>query len=154
MAEAMQALVDSEDDRAPLGVGIDVGETADIESDVMLLRGSLVAAVEHVDVARVASRLAGKAQTSARPGPIAPVGQTRRALALAEGDVIRLRPFVRARLEHGPNGAAVLQSRAGTVTIPPEDRSAVEALLAQGEAPASDLGLDLASHLLTAGIAT
>lgn len=153
VAEAMQSLVESEDERAPLGIGIDMGDAEDIESDVRLLRESLVAAVDRVDVAKVASRLARKAQASARPGPIAPVAQARRVLALTGDDVIRLRPFVQARLVDGPTGSAVLQSRAGTLTVAREDRSAVEAVLAQGEAPVSDLGLDLARRLLTAGVA-
>ena len=38
VAEAMQSLVESEDERAPLGIGIDMGDAEDLESDVRLLR--------------------------------------------------------------------------------------------------------------------
>jgi hypothetical protein len=110
--------------------------------------------MESVEVEQVAARLARQTQVSARPGPIAPVAQARRALLLAKDDVILLRPFVMARLVDGPNGAAVLHSRAGTLTVPSEDQRAVEGLLAQGEASVSDLGIDLARRLLTAGLAT
>jgi hypothetical protein len=131
-----------------------VGQASHIESDMKLLRESLAAAVERVGVAQVASRLGSKAQSSARPRPIAPVAQARRALAVAEDDVIRLRPLVEARLVDGSNGSAVLQSRAGSATVPLEARPAVEALLVRGEARVYDLGLDLARRLLTTGIAT
>jgi ribosomal protein L16 Arg81 hydroxylase len=154
IAEAMQALVESEDDRAPLGLGVDVGDAADLASDVKRLRGILASAMEGVGAEQMARRLGRMVQASARPGPIAPVAQSRRALALAEDDVIRLRPFVQARLVHGSNGATVLQSRAGTINVAAEDQPAVQDLLAQGEAPVSDLGLELARRLLATGIAT
>ena len=154
IAEAMQALVESENDRAPLGLGVDVGHAGDLASDVELVRAVLARTVESLDADQVAARLARMAQAASRPGPVAPIAQTRRALALAEDDVIKLRPFVQARLVVRWNGATVLESRAGTVTVAPQDQPAVQALLAQGEALVSDIGPGLARRLLRSGMAT
>jgi hypothetical protein len=154
IAEALAAIIKSEDDRAPLGLGVDVGDANDLTCDVERLGGALARAINSVGAEQVAARLARKVQASARPGPIAPVAQSRRALALAQDDVIRLRPFIQAHLVDGPNGAAVLRSRAGTVTVPAELRPAIESLFTQGEAPVSGLGRDMARQLLQAGIAT
>ncbi len=154
VAEALATIIESEDARAPLDLGVEVRRADDLASDLERLRAALARSMESLAVERVAARLARKAQASARPGPIAPVAQALRALALADDDVIQLRPFVQARLVDGSNSTAVLQSRAGTLTVPPEDQPAVEALLARGETPVSDLGIDLARRLLAAGIAT
>lgn len=154
VAEAVQALVDSEDERAPLGIGVDIGARDDIAVEVNRLRGALAGAVDRVDVSRVAARLDRLARNSARPGPISPVAQAGRALALGPDDVIRLRPFVRTRLVDAPDGTTIVESRAGSLPVSAQERPKVEALLVHGVATVSDLGPDLARRLLTSGITT
>ncbi|GAA6527553.1 cupin domain-containing protein [Intrasporangium sp. DVR] len=154
VGEAMKALAAAETQRAPLGLGVDVGEAAELSDEVERLRGVLAGLVEQVDAAQVAERLGRQARSATRPAPISPVAQARRALTLGEDDVIRVRPFVKASLVDRPEGTAMLQSRAGTVTVTGAERPAVEALLLQGEASVSNLGLELARRLLTAGLVT
>jgi ribosomal protein L16 Arg81 hydroxylase len=154
VAEAVQALVESEDERAPLGIGVDVGEAVDVAGDVERLRAVLADVLERVDLSQVADRLGRRARGSARPAPIGPVAQAGRARLLGPDDVVRVRPFVRARLVDDPDGKVVVQSRACSVTVSAAERPAVEALLVQGEAAVSDLGLELARRLLTSGVAT
>ncbi|ADU47053.1 cupin domain-containing protein [Intrasporangium calvum] len=153
VAEAMHALVDAESERAPLPLGVDVGNPAGVADEVTRLREVLAGLVEGIDPDRVAARLGRQARAAARPGPLSPVAQARRALQLGPDDVIRLRGFVRPEVIDGPDGGAVVQSRAGSLTVTADERPAIETLLAQGEAPVSTLGLDLARRLLTAGLA-
>jgi hypothetical protein len=152
--EALRGLVESDEERAPLGVGVDVGEAFDIADEVERLRASLLRTVDSIDVELVAARLSSQSASTARPGPIAPLAQARRAQHMEPDAEVRVRPFVGVKLVGEADGSAVLHTRAGSVTVPAEDRPAVEALLSSGRARVSDLGLDLARHLLKHGVVT
>ncbi|MDC5698125.1 cupin domain-containing protein, partial [Intrasporangium calvum] len=154
VAEAMQALVEVESQRAPLPLGVDVGESDGIAEDVDRLRDVLAGLVAGIDAERVAARLGRQARAAARPGPISPTAQAGRARLLGPDDTIRLRGFLRPVLVDGPDGGTVIESRSGPMTVSAAERGALEALLTHGEARVSDLGLDLARRLLNSGLAT
>lgn len=151
--EVMQALIEREEDRAPLGLGIGVDESLELADEMERLRARIGEIVRDVELEAVAARLRRREQAAGRPGPISPLAQARRAETLRTEDSIRLRPFVRGRLVNSPAGVR-LESRAGTLALSADQRPAIEALLGTGSARASDLGLDLARQLLTRGIAT
>ena len=92
------------------------------------------------------------ARDTQRAAPLGPLQQLRDADAIAASTVLRLRDHLAATLDQTGTGT-VVRSRAGDFTLAEPDVAPVKALLAQGEATAVDLGLDLARRLVLAGLA-
>ena len=100
----------------------------------------------------MARALREAARDTQRAAPVGPLRQLRDADAITAETVLRLRDHLAATLDQSGTGT-VIRSRAGDFALTEADVAPVKALLAQGDATAGDLGLDLARRLVLAGMA-
>ena len=148
--EARREVLPRAEQRTPLPPGVDVGDPADIASEVEDMRAALVDALAEVDATVVADALASRHRAGQRPAPVPPV-----ATVAAAADVIgrRLRPreHLAARVVD-VEGRRVLVSRAGRLPLRAQDAASVAGWLA-GD---TDVVLEdgLARRLLLAGVGT
>ena len=148
--EARREVLARAEQRTPLPPGVDVGDPADIASEVEDMRAALVDALTGVDATVVADALASRHRAGQRPAPVPPV-----ATVAAAADVIgrRLRPreHLAARVVD-VEGRRVLVSRAGRLPLRAQDAASVAGWLA-GD---TDVVLEdgLARRLLLAGVGT
>jgi hypothetical protein len=147
VATALAAASGDERVRAPLAVGVDLADASGWQSDVDVVREALVRALRDVPVETLSAILAAKSRSTQRAAPIGPVATVRAAAALDGAQVLRLRPHLQARLD-----GDVLRSRAGDVSLDADETPAIRALLGGEGTTASELGLDLARHLLLGGV--
>lgn len=148
--EARRGLAREESQRTSLRPGVDVADPDAIADDLAAVRAALVQALADVDAAAVATRLAARQRAAQRPAPVDPVG-TVEALADGLDDVAVVpRAHLLATWEETGDGP-VLVSRAGRLTLSPEEADGVTAWLA-AEEPAV-LDADLARRLVVAGVA-
>ena len=147
VATALAAASGEERVRAPLAVGVDLADASGWQSDVDVVREALVRALRDVPVETLSAILAAKSRSTQRAAPIGPVATVRAAAALDGAQVLRLRPHLQARLD-----GDVLRSRAGDVSLDADETPAIRALLGGEGTTASELGLDLARHLLLGGV--
>ena len=147
VATALAAASGDERVRAPLAVGVDLADASGWQSDVDVVREALVRALRDVPVETLSAILAAKSRSTQRAAPIGPVATVRAAAALDGAQVLRLRPHLQARLD-----GDVLRSRAGDVSHDADATPAIRALLGGEGTTASELGLDLARHLLLGGV--
>ncbi|MDR6863104.1 ribosomal protein L16 Arg81 hydroxylase [Phycicoccus sp. 3266] len=140
--------------RSALAVGTDLVTAGPDHDDVEAVRRALLDAIAEVDASELAAGLAGAARAAQRPAPLSPLAQAEAAAAAVESTVVRVRDHVEATLEPAPGGAGgtVLRSRVGALPVAGGDLAAVEALLADGQASAGALGVELARTLLRTGV--
>ena len=146
-----RALEDVEIRRA-LPVGVDPGDPAAWAVDLELVRSAVVRAVGEIGDEDLAPALATLARDAQRASPLGPLAQMGAANALSGEQLVTLRPHVAARMGAVRQGYAVLESRAGEVTVAEVDLSRVRALLEVGSATVAELGERLARELMLRGI--
>lgn len=146
-----RALEDVESRRA-LPVGVDPADPAAWAADLELVRSALVRAVGEMGAEDLAPALARMARGAQRASPLGPLAQLSAANALSGQQVLTLRPHVGARMGALRRGYAVLESRAGEVTVAEVDLSRVRGLLDVGSATVAELGERLARELMLRGI--
>jgi lysine-specific demethylase/histidyl-hydroxylase NO66 len=155
---ALAELAADVDLRRSLDLGVDVGEPEQTSTELGLLRDRLVEAIVKVDGRAVADGLGATWRGAGRAEPIGPLAQLRASQQLAGDQVLRLRSHLVAQIlepadSGGPTGgSARLVSRAGQVSLDPDQEPAVRQLLRDGSASAADLGHELARRLLVAGV--
>ena len=138
--------------RTSLPLGVDAADPQAWAGDLELVRSALLRAVGEVQAADLAEALARRVRDAQRADPIHPLAQMRAADALADDTEVALRPHLRARLGTPREGCAVVESRAGSVTVAGADLPAMARLLEAGTARVGDLGQHLARQLVLAGI--
>jgi hypothetical protein len=138
--------------RASLPLGVDAADPRAWMGDLELVRSALLRALGEVQATDLAESLARRVRDAQRADPIHPLAQLRAAESLAVESEVLLRPHLRARLGAPHDGCAVLDSRAGPVTVAEADLPAVARLLDAGSARVGDLGQHLARQLVLAGI--
>lgn len=146
-----RALEDVEIRRA-LPVGVDPADPAAWAADLELVRSALVRAVGEMGAEDLAPALARMARDAQRASPLGPLAQLSAANALSGEQLLTLRPHVGARMGALRRGYAVLESRAGEVTVAEVDLSRVRGLLDVGSATVAELGERLARELMLRGI--
>lgn len=146
-----RALEDVETRRA-LPVGVDPADPAAWTADLELVRSAVVRAVGEMGAEDLAPALARMARDAQRASPLGPLAQLSAANALSGEQLLTLRPHVGARMGALRRGYAVLESRAGEVTVAEVDLSRVRGLLEVGSATVADLGERLARELMLRGI--
>lgn len=146
-----RALEDVETRRA-LPVGVDPADPAAWTADLELVRSAVVRAVGEMAAEDLAPALARMAREAQRASPLGPLAQLSAANALSGEQLLTLRPHVGARMGALRRGYAVLESRAGEVTVAEVDLSRVRGLLEVGSATVADLGERLARELMLRGI--
>jgi hypothetical protein len=149
---ALRDLAADVDLRASLPLGVQVGEPAEIASDVERVRSRLIEALGDLSADDVAAAFAAGEATAGRPEPIGPLAQLRATQTLAGDSVLVLRHHLEARLE-GQDSGYRLVSRAGALDLANGDAARLDRLLAGDPVSAEELGLDLARRLLQAGLA-
>ena len=149
---ALRDLADDVDIRESLPLGVQVGEPAEIASDVERVRSRLIEALGDLSADDVSAALAAGDAASGRPEPIGPLAQLRATQALDADSVLVLRRHLEARLE-GQDSGYRLVSRAGALDLGGGDAARLDRLLAGDPVTAEALGLDLARRLLQAGVA-
>jgi hypothetical protein len=138
--------------RASLPLGVDAADPRAWAGDLELVRSALLRALGEVRAADLAEALARRVRDAQRADPVHPLAQLRAAESLADDSEVALRPHLSARLGAPREGSAVLDSRAGAVTVAEDDLPAVARLLEAGTARVGDLGQPLARQLVLAGI--
>lgn len=146
-----RALEDVETRRA-LPAGVDPADPATWAADLELVRSAVVRAVGEMGAEDLAPALARMARDAQRASPLGPLAQLSAANALSGEQLLTLRPHVGARMGALRRGYAVLESRAGEVTVAEVDLSRVRGLLEVGSATVADLGERLARELMLRGI--
>lgn len=146
-----RALEDVETRRA-LPVGVDPADPAAWAADLELVRSALVRAVGEMGAEDLAPALARIARDAQRASPLGPLAQLSAANALSGEQLLTLRPHVGARMGALRRGYAVLESRAGEVTVSEVELSRVRGLLEVGSATVAELGERLARELMLRGI--
>lgn len=134
-----RALEDVETRRA-LPAGVDPADPATWAADLELVRSAVVRAVGEMGAEDLAPALARMARDAQRASPLGPLAQLSAANALSGEQLLTLRPHVGARMGALRRGYAVLESRAGEVTVAEVDLSRVRGLLEVGSATVADLG--------------
>lgn len=147
---ARREVLADEAQRTPLRPGIDVGDPEGIADDLAAVRAALVRAIDDVDAAAVAHRLAARERVAQRPGPVDPVRTVEAMADGLDGLAIVPRPHLRAVVEPADDGA-VLVSRAGRLSLADDEADVVAGWLV-ADAPAV-LDPDLARRLVVAGVA-
>ena len=112
----------------------------------------MVRAVGEIGDEDLAPALATLARDAQRASPLGPLAQLSAANALSGEQLLTLRPHVAARIGAVRRGYAVLESRAGEVTVAEVDLSRVRSLLEVGSATVAELGERLARELMLRGI--
>ncbi len=138
--------------RHSLALGVRFDDQGSFTSALESARHALIAALQRADASSVADALQVKARGTQRAAPVGPLRQLRDADAITAETLLCLRDHLAATLEQSGT-ASIVRSRAGDFTLAEADVAPMKALLAQGEAPVGDLGLDLARRLLLAGLA-
>lgn len=146
-----RALEDVETRRA-LPAGVDPADPATWAADLELVRSAVVRAVGEMGAEDLAPALARMAREAQRASPLGPLAQLSAANALSGEQLLTLRPHVGARMGALRRGYAVLESRAGEVTVAEVDLSRVRGLLEVGSATVADLGERLARELMLRGV--
>jgi lysine-specific demethylase/histidyl-hydroxylase NO66 len=139
--------------RASLPMGVNVADRTAIRSDTELITAALLNAVQHANLDELSKSLVQNARRNQRAAPIGPLRQLRAAQAITDESLIMLRRHVIASIDHTRSGP-VVRSRAGDITVAEGDVAPLKALLDTNTATAGDLGVDLARHLLLAGLVT
>ena len=152
MTQALRTVADNPAIRRSLALGVQFDDQGTFTSALESARTALVAALQRADASQVAEALRVKARGTQRAAPVGPLRQLRDADAITAETVLRLRDHLAATLEQSGTGSLV-RSRAGDFALAEADVAPMKALLAQGDAPAGDLGLDLARRLVLAGMA-
>jgi hypothetical protein len=150
--QAMRILAGDPEARSTLPLGVDFTGAA-LDPDVDSVKRSLLAAVEAVDPAVIASGLQSLVRGASRAAPIGPLAQFRAAERLDSGSVIALRAHLAPSLDRLPDGGAVLHSRADDVRLAPDELPVMESLLVRGLMSAGIVGVELSRHLVLAGVA-
>ena len=152
--DVLSALLDMASDdealRRSLPLGVDVGDPAAVEADVVATVAALTDRLRVVTVADVADRLAGSLVSSNRPGPIAPLAQAAAYAELGPDSVLRARPFQRHVVDTAFDGV-VLRLGDRTLRLPAATDKAVRALVGGAVLRVADLpGLDATDALTLA----
>jgi bifunctional lysine-specific demethylase and histidyl-hydroxylase NO66 len=152
MAQALRTAAGDPAVRQSLALGVRFDDQGSFTSDLESARTALLAALQQADIDQVARALQVAARDTQRAAPVGPLRQLRDADAISAETVLRLRDHLAATLDQTGTGS-VVRSRAGDFALTEADVAPVKALLAQGDATAGDLGLDLARRLVLAGMA-
>jgi hypothetical protein len=152
LSQALRTVAQDPAVRGSLELGVDFAESATLRSDIDLTRSALISALQQADGDQVAAALLRSARNTQRAAPVGPLRQLRDASAITPETVLRLRDHLAATIDHRGQ-RTLIQSRAGEFPLDEDQVAAVKALVAQGEASAADLGLDLARQLVLAGLA-
>ncbi len=144
--------------RASLPVGVDLADPALLAPHLRAAVDALRAAIDRADVAAVADRVAADLARQTRAAPIGPLAQIDAAGSLTGDTPLRLRPGLRCRVSHEPDGIR-LRLADRSVTVSPTADDALKTLLAGAPfTPAQLPGMsaheqrDLAVRLLREGI--
>ena len=152
LTQALRAVAQDPIVRGSLPLGVDFAASAPLRPDIDLVRSALTRALQQADGEQVVRALQRDARGTQRAAPVGPLRQLREASAIEPGSVIRLREHLAATLDQ-VGQRTVIQSRAGEVEVAADHVVAVKTLLANGEARAEDLGVDLARTMILAGLA-
>jgi JmjC domain len=152
--DVLSALLDIASDdvalRSSLPLGVDVGDPAAVEADVVATVAALTDRLRIVTAADVADRLAGSLVSSNRPGPIAPLAQAAAYAELGPESVLRARPFQRYVVDTAFDGV-VLRLGDRTLRLPAATDKAVRAVVGGAVLRVVDLpGLDAKDALTLA----
>lgn len=139
--QTLRRLSDDLELRRSLPTG-DLTDPTVLAGELKATREALHAAVDRLDDAEVARALERHLGAATRPAPLSPLAQLDAADRVADDDVVRLRPGLRAVLEPQDDGLRLrLPDKA--LTLPAAVRGAVEAVLAGDTVRVADLpGLD------------
>ena len=152
LAHALREAAADESVRTSLPPAVALDDPDAWKSDLDLVREQLISALHRVDGAALVPDLLAAARAGQRAAPVGPLAQLRAAEALEPGVVVRLRDHLLATLEPRPDEGWTMRSRAGEIVVADADEPAVRALLADGEASADRLGVELTRRLITAGV--
>ena len=152
LGQALRTVAQDPAVRGSLELGVDFAESATLRGDIDLARSALISALQQADGDQVAAALLRSARNTQRAAPVGPLRQLRDASAITPETVLRLRDHLAATIDHRGQ-RTLIQSRAGEFPLDEDQVAPIKALVAQGEAPAADLGLDLARQLVLAGLA-
>jgi hypothetical protein len=136
--------------RSSLPLGVDVGDPAALEADVVATVAALTDRLRIVTAADVADRLAGSLVSSNRPGPIAPLAQAAAYAELGPDSVLRARPFQRYVVDTAFDGV-MLRLGDRVLRLPAATDKAVRAVVGGAVLRVVDLpGLDAKDALTLA----
>ncbi len=157
VALLQSALADDPQLRESLPLGIDIGDPGALASSLASVRSALSRALAEVDGHQLAAAMAEAARGAQRPAPVRPIANFETIARLHDDDELRLREHLAARLQTCASGVAdgpgwELLSRAGRVPLNEQDAAAVRLVLERGGVRAGELGLDLATQLIAAGV--
>jgi bifunctional lysine-specific demethylase and histidyl-hydroxylase NO66 len=152
MTQALRTVASDAQIRGSLALGVRFDDQGTVTGDLVFARTALVAALQRADLGQVAAALQVAARDTQRAAPVGPLRQLRDADGITAETGLRLREHLAATLDQTGSGSMV-RSRSGDFTLTEADVAPVKALLAQGDATAGDLGLDLARRLVLAGMA-
>ena len=146
--EARGALADRPELRTSLPPGVDVTDPDDLGSDLAEVRAALLEALAKVDAPAVAAVLTARGRSEQRPAPIDPVATVE---AAADEAALALVPrgHLHAQVRR-IDGAMVLVTRAGRLTLEDGEEQAVADWLEQDHPVVLEPGL--ARRLLLAGV--
>ncbi len=155
VAEALAELARESRWRAPLRVGVDIGNCDQVGNELEHVGERLAELLRNIDDYEVAGRLAQTARAAQRAAPVRPLATLAAIAALTDTDRLVARPHVAPRAEPwGDDGGARVLSRAGTSILDAAEWSAASSLLVGRQAvTVADLGTGLARRLLVEGLA-
>lgn len=151
MTAALARCIDDPQLRASLPIGADATDEVDV------VRAALLAALSDLTPGEVTAAQTRRSRAAQRPGPLPPLRQLAAVDDIAQtmtGDLV-LRAHADAHLVSGDEGLT-LTSRFGAIEVPrvPEAEAAIGVLLDTGRVAAADLGPELVSRLIDAGLVT
>lgn len=153
-AAALSALTRDVEARTSLPFGVEIGDDEDLGNDLELVRSRLIEAVRTVPAEQLATALATEARGTQRAAPVGPIQQLRAAHSLNPDTQLRLRDYLQATIRLDPAGSTgSLTSRAGRLDLSADEIDPMRALLRDGSASVSVLGIELSRRLLRAAVA-
>lgn len=158
MAAALAEIAGAEAVRAPLPLGADVGDPADLARLLEAVRDRLHAALAGLDPARIARDLGAQARAAQRPGPIGALAQAAAVRELTPSSLVVARNHLGLRREATSEAGLRLRSRVGSVEVPAIEVPGVDRALSGTPVRPNELplpepqALALVHRLLAAGL--